>query len=77
MKPTIGRIVHFTDEFQVTRPAVITAVFTQNEDLYGRIPEHVVALAVIFTDGIAFKSAVPFSEEPSVFCWNWPKREDA
>ena len=66
MKPTIGRIVHYTiDGAGVVVPAIVVKVYT----------EEVVNIRVFTNDGEnpAHKTSVKKGEQPG--CWNWPPRE--
>lgn len=79
MKPTVGRIVHYTTERGTTRPAIIVHVWTD-----------VCVQLQVFTDfsndseesdlvdgvdtGRVWKTSVSFSEQPKAGHWNWPPR---
>jgi hypothetical protein len=69
MKPTIGRIVHYTNlgdkdgRFPPeTQAAIITGV---NDD-------GTVALHIFYKTGQFDMPAVPYSETPARGHWNWP-----
>lgn len=71
MKPTVGRIVHYTNLGDKdgryppeTQAAIITAV---NED-------GTCALKIFYKTGIFDMPAVPQSEESQRGHWNWPPR---
>lgn len=74
MKPTVGRIVHYTSygtpggEFpSVCRAAVVADVTVDPE---------VVDLVVLNPNGTFFNRAVPHSEEEHKGgTWHWPERE--
>jgi hypothetical protein len=70
MKPTIGRIVHYTaqrdPETVFTYAAMITGV--DHDDRF-------VSLTIFPPDGTTFGGlGVPFSDSPTVGCWSWPPR---
>jgi len=73
MKPTIGRIVHYTnlgdkeDRYPPeAHPAIITDVYN---DLY-------VALHIFYKTGQFDMDSVPYSDTPmNRGHWNWPPRE--
>lgn len=68
MKPTIGRIVHYTHEVDIISPAIITEIDDR------------VSLHVFMTNGSAGLNDVEFTEAPAgteaaVGKWAWPARE--
>lgn len=77
MKPTIGRIVHYTNLGDAdgryppeAHPAIITKVDKQEADNDGTPP---VSLLIFYETGLFQMQHVPFSEEPMVRGhWNWP-----
>jgi hypothetical protein len=71
MKPTVGRIVHYTNLGDKdgkyppeTQAALITKVYTDT----------CVSLFIFYKTGIFFMDSVDFSEEPARGKWNWPPR---
>ena len=65
MKPSIGRIVHFTDVAEHTCAAIVTGVIGDTNQ---------VNLAIFNRVELTFDSLVPYSELPAVGCWSWPPR---
>lgn len=74
MKPTVGRIVHYTnlgdkeDRYPPEeQAAIITKVYNDT----------MVALHIFYKNGQFDMDSVPFSEEPMARGkWNWPPRVD-
>lgn len=71
LKPTLGRIVHFTPPSDHKAPegpeqyaALITAVN----------PDGTAELATFGPNSLYFQHGVPFSELPKGGSWNWPPR---
>ena len=76
MKPTVGRIIHYTnlgDRDGKYPPAVIAALVTQVNEGYN------VALKCFYPTGIFDIDAVDYTEEPAGSeaargKWTWPER---
>jgi len=69
VKPTLGRIVHYTLENGQQRPAIVTSADTEEI--------HLLVFCDI-NDGAlptAYKVGVPFSSTPKPGTWHWPERE--
>ena len=82
MKPTVGRIVHYTlpdgrSQGEV-RPAIVVRVWDES---YRAIQLQVFVDQTNdgFDSGVVWKTSVMQSEsgEPELGCWHWPKREGA
>jgi hypothetical protein len=90
MKPTVGRIVHYTnlgDKDGKYPPeqqaAIITGVkdrvFPEDQEI---VPDpsnplaYVVDLHIFYRTGDFFMLDVPFSQEYARGHWSWPKREE-
>lgn len=78
MNPSIGRIVHYQsygtpggEYLPEPRAAIITHVNDSKDESYGL---GLVGLAVLNPTGLFFNSNVPYAEEPTPGCWNWPPR---
>ena len=74
MKPTIGRIVHYTnlgDADGKYPPTTQAAIITKIDDPAD--PDGKVTLKVFYPTGI-FDCTVPFSAEPKRGHWSWPPR---
>jgi hypothetical protein len=67
LKPTIGRIVHFTGKNKKTYAAIIT-------DTTGVHWE--VNLTVFNLNLQTYERDIPYSETPKPMHWNWPPRVD-
>lgn len=67
MKPTIGRIVHYTSEAQ---PDTVSAALVTFVD-----PGGVTSLAVFSTNGMYYLELAPHADKPTPGHWNWPPRE--
>ncbi|WP_067573666.1 hypothetical protein [Nocardia acidivorans] len=71
--PTVGRIVHYQSYGTPGgehAPAPQAAIVTKAEG-------NLVSLAVLYDNGLSFKTDVPHAEgdEPAAGCWNWPPRD--
>ena len=78
MEPSIGRIVHYQsygtpngEYLPEPRAAIITKVNKAGDDSYGL---GLVGLVVMNPTGMFFNENVPYAEEPTPGCWNWPPR---
>lgn len=78
--PSIGRIVHYQsygtpggEYLPEPRAAIITEIGSDQPaaDLKS---EGAVGLAVLNPTGFFFNRDVPFAEQPTPGCWNWPPR---
>jgi hypothetical protein len=69
MKPTIGRIVHFTAQISPDEVCTFAAIVTATA------ADDCVSLTV-FPEGAApyTRTGVAFSEQPRLGCWSWPPR---
>ena len=66
MKPSVGRIVHFSDAYGMCRAAIITGVREDNIiDLTFFSPGVTGALA---------RTKIKFDENKSESSWHWPER---
>jgi hypothetical protein len=66
MKPTIGRMVHYTDALHHSRPAIVTSVHHD---------EKTVDLAVFWTNKMEFRLGIKHDEDRESKTWHWPPRE--
>lgn len=78
MKPTVGRIVHYTnlgDSDNKYPPeqqaAIITKVFVPDTG----DGESSISLKIFYSTGIFDMQNVPYSEEYKRGHWSWPKRD--
>ncbi len=79
MKPTVGRIVHYTNlgdkdgKYPPEQQAsIVTGVYAEGpEDHRMRADLH-----IFYRTGDFLMQAVPFSEEYQRGHWSWPKRND-
>ena len=69
MKPTIGRIVHYTAQHDPISTRALAAIVTA-------ISESGAPYLTVFLPGggVISVEAAPFSEEPQVGHWSWPPR---
>ena len=85
--PSIGRIVHYRLSEDVVRPAIIVGLLASSIQLQvftcGPIDDHLLnpleragrdGIATKQTRSVVFRSAVPYSVEPSPNTWTWPPR---
>lgn len=74
MNPTVARTVHFTPEAGGEPLAAIVTKVEKVATRVGYAPSGRVSLCVLHPTGMAFIENIPFAEEPSPGCWNWPPR---
>lgn len=71
MKPSIGRIVHYTnlgDKDGLYPPEIQPAIVTGVND------DGTCCLKIFYKTGIFDREDVPFSDEPQRGHWSWPSR---
>lgn len=69
MKPSIGRIVHFTDREYGTVAAIVTKVEAEDDTrvwLTAFLPEKLPGFLTV---------PVPHAETPTLGHWSWPPRQ--
>lgn len=64
MKPSIGRIVHFTTEDNVSFAAIITSIVSGT----------IVSLTVFAPNLTYIDCLVEYSDAPKSGCWSWPPK---
>lgn len=84
MKPTIGRIVHYTpDEGGTPRAAIVTDVGTVPPTVERDGARYEYTTESVNLEVLGYRSAlwplreVPYADEPKPGHWNWPPREPA
>ncbi len=84
MKPTVGRIVHYTNLGDADgkyppeqQAAIITAVKTKPDVVSAADDEdgYLVSLCIFYKTGQFWMEIVPFSAEYQRGHWTWPVRE--
>lgn len=92
MKPTVGRIVHYTSKHGdgVVSPAVVLRTrdstvpdgtasgVTRPDGLVAELPDDTTLDLLVHGLGGDYREyAVPQSPTPDTGCWNWPPRDPA
>ena len=81
MKPTIGRIVHFTLADGQVRPALIVrtwpeiTAYNDGVNLQIFMDDNAQGNGNDSTPSPMWKTSVQRADEPTPGCWNWPPRE--